>query len=357
MGHIRHVQATEPRLADGVVAQVYRRVEQDFGMLAPPVALHSPAPELLAGCWVMLRESLLAHGVLHRAVRESVAAAVSARNRCPYCVDVHGSAVIGLLGGSDAVAIAQGRFADVAGSTMRAVTLWAGQDGVAAAPSAWGAAELAEATAVALTFEYLNRMVNVFLQPSPLPPRSGRAGRWIGARVMGRLARRAGKPGADLDLLPPAPLPPDLAWARERECIAAALGRAAAVFDRAGERSVPAPVRTVVTERLAGWTARAEPVTKTEFDAAVATLPAADRAAGRLALYTAAASYRVGESTIAAFRRDRPGDTALVELVSWAAFAAARPAAARLFGHGALVTARGEEQAARCPVRPREEAG
>ncbi len=68
-------------------------------------------------------------------------------------------------------------------------------------------------------------------------------------------------------------------------------------------------------------------------------LPAADQAAGRLALLTALASGQVDRSVVRRFRASRPGgtapgnkapggtapgDTALVELTAWASFAAAR---------------------------------
>ena len=76
---------------------MYRQVERDFGMLAPPVALHSPAPEALAAVWVILRESLVATGLAGRPGKEAVAATISLANSCPYCVDVHGATLMGLL--------------------------------------------------------------------------------------------------------------------------------------------------------------------------------------------------------------------------------------------------------------------
>ena len=36
---VRHLSPVRPRHADGLVGQVYRQVERDFGMLAPPIAL------------------------------------------------------------------------------------------------------------------------------------------------------------------------------------------------------------------------------------------------------------------------------------------------------------------------------
>ena len=36
----RHVRVVKPRHASGLVAEVYRQVEREFGMLAPPVGLN-----------------------------------------------------------------------------------------------------------------------------------------------------------------------------------------------------------------------------------------------------------------------------------------------------------------------------
>src|SRR5436190_17347640 len=108
MAQIRYVAPVRPGAAQDPVATVYAQVEQDFGMLAPPVGLHSPAPGALAACWAMLRETLIA-GPGERAAREAVAAGVSLGNTCPYCVQVHATLLYGLAGGRDAAAISTGR--------------------------------------------------------------------------------------------------------------------------------------------------------------------------------------------------------------------------------------------------------
>src|SRR3712207_2784190 len=64
--------------ARGRVRAVERQVEGVLGVLAPPIALHSAAPEVLAAAWLVLRESLVADGTASRADKEVVAAAVSA---------------------------------------------------------------------------------------------------------------------------------------------------------------------------------------------------------------------------------------------------------------------------------------
>jgi len=106
---IRYVRPVPPGAAAGLVADVYAQVERDFGMLAPPVVLHSPAVGPLAACWIMLRETLLAQGGAARAAKEVVAAGVSLGNACPYCVDVHSAVLRGLAHGAEADALGGAR--------------------------------------------------------------------------------------------------------------------------------------------------------------------------------------------------------------------------------------------------------
>ncbi|MEV4091631.1 carboxymuconolactone decarboxylase family protein [Streptosporangium saharense] len=308
---VRHVRPVPPARARGLVAEVYGRAEREFGMLAPPVALHSPAPEVLAACWMMLRETLLAEtrdGV-GRAVREAVATGVSHGNACPYCVGVHGAALGGLVPSSKA--------------DLAPVEEWARSGGAAPFPEK-GSAGL---VGVAVTFHYLNRMVNVFLDETPLPPQTPRLARGVLMRTLGRLMRPVGggvEPGGSLDLLPMAPLPGDLSWAAGAPEVAGAFARAAAAIEAAGRRSVPGPVRDLLTARLATWDGARPGLGGAWVEEAVADLAAEDRPAGRLALLTAFASYRVGDPVVDAFTEGRRGDGTLVELTAWSSMAAAR---------------------------------
>jgi AhpD family alkylhydroperoxidase len=334
LAHVRHVSPVPPRAATGLVARVYRQVERDFGMLAPPVALHSPAPATLAACWLMLRETLVAGGRVTRAAKEAVAAAVSAANRCPYCVQVHGCALIGLLRGPDARAVAADRVHAVQDPALREVARWARASASGAAPPP-PAEHSAELVGVAVTFHYLNRMVNVFLSESPLPPvpaaaRSGAS--WLAARVLGSLAGRSRAAGAALPLLPAVPVPADLAWAGPGT-IAQAFARAAGVVDEAAARALPDRVRDLVLTRIGAWSGQPPGVTAAAWSAEeVAGLPAPERPLARLALLTALASYQVTDAVVADFRRVQPADRTLVEVTAWASLAAARRIGARLVG-------------------------
>lgn len=327
LAQIRHVTPVPPGAARGLVAGVYRQVCRDLGMLAPPIVLHAPAPGVLAASWLMLRETLLAEGSVSRAVKETVAAAVSAGNDCPYCVQVHTVALRGLVRARYAVAIAEGRA--VPDPHLRAVAAWARAGGTGPAPVPGGA----ELMGVAVAFHYLNRMVSVFLDRSPIPPGVPPALRGgvqtVAGWLMAPVVRRSRRPGVALGLLPPAPVPAELAWAAGVPRLADAFGRACAAVDAAGERAIPAPVRELLLERLAGWDG-APPGPDAWGERAVADLGPDERDAGRLALLTAFAAYRVGPSVVGAFRRRHPDDRTLVELTSWASLAAARRLGGRM---------------------------
>ncbi|GAA0379174.1 alkyl hydroperoxide reductase AhpD [Acrocarpospora corrugata] len=292
LAQVRHVTPVPPGAARGLVAEVYAQVERDFGMLAPPVALHSAAPEVMAAAWMLLRESLLAQGQVARGAKELVATEVSRANACPYCVDVHGATLRGLGG---------------------------------PAPAEPG--PLPEVVGTRLTFHYLNRMVNVFLGESPLPPEvpggmRGGALRVLGA-MMGASARKPRPPGDSLRLLPDAPLPAELSWADGNPYVAGAVARATAAVAAAGERSVPEPVRDLVTAEVGKWDGTPPGLSTAWATEAAAGLAPGHRPVARLALLTAKASYQAG-TAIDAFRATDPSDRALLEVTAWASMMTAR---------------------------------
>jgi AhpD family alkylhydroperoxidase len=335
---VRHVAPVRFGAADDVVADVYRAMEHDFGVLAPPVILHGSSPQITAASWMMLREALLVPGLAGRRAKEAVAASVSVANTCPFCVHMHSSTLHSLIRGGAAAAIAEDRIEAVADERLRALALWAVGDPTPGAATTgqvpFPAEQAAELVAVTVLFHYLNRMVNVFLGEAPLPPGvPGKALRPV-TRVLTHLIRGAsgkvGAPGESLGLLAPAPLPRDMSWAAGNEPVAQAFARAAAAIESAGARSVPARVRELVAREVAAAGGLPKPMNKAWVQDAVEVLPESERAAGRLALLTALASFQVGDVEIAAFRERRPDDADLIGLTAWASLTAARESVVRL---------------------------
>jgi AhpD family alkylhydroperoxidase len=323
LAQIRYVAPVLPGRADGLVADVYAQAERDFGFVAPPLVLHSPAPTALAASWLLLRETLLASGFAPRAQKEVVAAAVSLANECPYCVAVHSAAVRDLVDGRVAAEVAADRLADVADPGLRATGLWARGTGRPGNAQPAPADSLPELAGVAVAFHYLNRMVTIFLPESPLPPLTPKAmGGWVMGMLASAMTAPRPAPGASLELLPQAPLPAEFAWAAGVPTVASALARAAAALDAAAAKAVPAPVCELVLARLADWQGNGPGPSRSWADDAASALAPADRPLGRLALLAAFAPYQVTKADVTG--AGPVNDADLVTLAAWASMAAAR---------------------------------
>lgn len=328
----RQVRHVDPAAHDPRTSAVRRQIVRDFGMLVPPFALHLPAPDALCAYWAIFSEPTYGQ-LVERSKKEAVAAAVSAINACPYCVDVH-TTMLDVLGDRDpAAAIASGETDGIADPDLRALVAWARANRQPDAPilrqRPFPDEHTPELIGVALAYHYINRMVNIFAAASPFP---------LGASKIKPIARRAAfpvfrrllagevRPGASLDLLPPAPLPDDLAWAQGDPIIADAFGRAAAAFDAVAQQALPAQVQQLVLTRLSAWRGEEPGISRGWVEIAIETLPDPQRPLGRLALLAAFASYQV-DAQVLNDARTRPGpagDEALIAATGWASFAAAR---------------------------------
>lgn len=324
---VRYISPVRRRAAQRLAGRVYDQVEREFGVLAPSLVLHSPAPQVLAASWVMLRETVLAAGQVDRAAKEAVAAAVSLGNTCPWCATVHSTLLSGL---TEELAPA----GPVTGSRLRTVTAWAQdcstEQGALRHEPPCPAQQAPELIGTTVVFHYFNRMVNVFLTEVPLPPGTPRMALGPVMRILGRTMRpaaaRSHQRGTSLDLLPAAPIPSDLPWASGDPGIEDAFARGCAAVDAAGVRSVPPSVRELVMTELSNWHGEQRGPSREWAGVAVSSLPAADQPAGRLALLTALASSQVDRSVVRTFQASQPGDATLVELTAWASLTAARRA-------------------------------
>jgi AhpD family alkylhydroperoxidase len=357
---LRQVRHIRPDLGDPRTAAVRAQIVRDFGALVPPFALHLPAPELLAACWAITREPTCGRDVT-RATKEAVAAAVSTTNQCPYCVDVHTTMLHALGDRAPAAAIAGGDPESIADAALRALVAWARASRTPQAPillqRPFPDGHAPELIGIALAYHYINRMVNIFAVESPFPMATARTRpilRRMAVPAFRRLAARRMQPGASLDLLGPAPLPPDLGWAAGDPVIADAFGRAAAAFEAAGQRALPAEVRALVSDRLAVWHGEEPGVSRAWVEDAVRSLPVSQRPVGRLALLAAFASYQVDDRVLEQ-ARSRPGtagDEGLVATAGWASFAAARRIGLWLDHRTASKSAAASTGAGGRPARP-----
>jgi AhpD family alkylhydroperoxidase len=324
---IRYVTPTAYAAAQGLTATAYQQMQTDF-MPVPLLTVHSPVPEIMAGVWSILRESLLA-GQVKRNHKEAIAATVSKTNECPFCVDAH---TLMLHANDDhgvADAILRGDYDSIRDRQSRALVQWALDNRTAnsTTPTPFSHEEAPEIVGTAVTFHYINRMVNVFLGDSLLPIPSalkGVTGRLLGA--VGKQFVRRVEAGTSLALITSAPLPDDLAWAAANPIVAKAFAGMAAIIEQHGSDALPQSVRELVGEHVCAWSGEVMPMSRQWVEDAIAVLPADERAAGRLALLIALASYQVDANVITAFRAQQPSDAELIAATAWASFTAARRA-------------------------------
>ena len=327
---IKYTRPVTDPSGNALLAQAYPQIKRDFGALVEPFTLHAPAPRLLAGVWMATRETELV-GIVRREIKEAVAATVSRLNQCPYCVDAHTMMLHAASAHGIAAAISQGNDGEIKDPAIRQIVAWAkatrSPDDPLLQRPPFSEAEAPEIIGTALAFHYINRMVDIFLDETPLPSNRG----WLKGmlkRMAGwyfsRAARRQKPTGTSLALLPEADLPADMGWAAPSPTVAGSFARWVAVVEIAGQEALPANVRALVRAHVASWNGETPSLSRGWVDAALAGLDDAEKPAARLTLLTALASYQVDEGIINTFRAQQPGDYKLIAATAWASFTAAR---------------------------------
>jgi AhpD family alkylhydroperoxidase len=315
---VRHVVPVDPRHAEGVVAEVYRQVKQELGVLGPAVTMFSPAPELLAPVWSLLRESLLVGGPEERKAKEVVATVIAVCNGCRFCTDAH----VTLLHAAGEPDLAEDLRAGVAPPEWAALADWAAQPSVSGPFPAEAAPRF---IGTALVFELITRMVKVLAEnEAPSPVLATRLGRSVGSRLLRQATAADLEAGASLPLLEERPQ-----WARGtavREPAWAAgspVGRAyGAVRSMAAygsmllsDEAVEAVARTVGARGT-------EVVDRVPELAGAAGMPGQAGLGARLAVAAALAPNAITESDVDSWRGEVFTDHCLVHLLAFGAMTA-----------------------------------
>jgi AhpD family alkylhydroperoxidase len=334
----RYVTPVAPKAADGQVGGVYRQLARDFGLARMPLFMAlSPAPDVLAATWAMLRESLVA-GHASRTDKEVVAIAVSLANQCPFCVSAHTVLLHATGAHRLAETVARGDTpADPRHARLFAWGTATRTPGMTAPPVPSDVA--AEHIGTALAFHFINRMVSALLTDDVLP---GGLQRWrlvrsLAGRVMAGATRRRQPSGRSLPLLTGSPMSETPAWAAgspSGPAMATAFAALRTAATGGGELLGP-QARLAVRDEVEAWDGTHPSLTAGRPSDRLDALPAVDRPGARLALLAAMAPYRVADGDVAEWRSvtsstGTAGDAALVRLLAFGAMTAVT----RLIGVG-----------------------
>jgi len=335
---MRYVHAIPRRKAIGLVAQVYKMIEEDF-FINGSLTSRSKVPPLMAGIWTAGRESILVDDHLDRTTKEAMNAALSQVNDCPYCGDM----LISLVhagGKHDAAAcIFAADEAHITNSSLRNRLSWVKSVATPGTkmdmPIPFSAEELPEATAALMAMSDINRFSHVVMDGSPVSAPLGLQGvKAIALRLFGGELRATHvkhlTPGRALPLLPPAALPEDMQWATPNPRIADALARWAAVVEREAWFVVSTEVRELVACNLRHWNGEMMPLSRSWVDSEAALLTGQDRAIARLALVLAKAPYQMDETLVEDVLREDRCEERFIRILAWASFSGARRFAQRI---------------------------
>ncbi len=329
--HVKYgIQIVAPADATGQMQTIYQQMRRELGATPEPFSLHSPSPDVFAGIWMLLRETLLAGKVDH-GLKQAIAATVSEINVCLWCVDAHSAILYAAKRGDAVHAITTGEGLDGLDRTTRAHIEWAQAtrtpDAAVLRQPPFSIENMPEIIGTALTFHFLNRMVNAALSETFLPNQT-----WLHTpfkRTVGWIARRMGLaspdlvPGETLTYLPDAPLPDDMAWAQSAPAIRGAIARFAAVIETIAAR-MPPDVRRVVENHIQTWQGEDPGLSRKWVEDGVANLEQSHRTIARLALLAALAPHQIAQDVISDFRIQHPEDNALIDVLAWGSFSAAR---------------------------------
>lgn len=330
---VRHIIPVPVKKSTGKVAQIYTQIRRDF-QLVPPLTLFSASPELLAGVWSIWRESQFVQGVMPRATLEAVSAAISRINECPYCVDAH-TGMLHATSKHDVVnAIFECNTLLINDDRTRQIVEWAlatktpGASILKSPP--FTSIEAPEIIGTTIVYHFVNRMVNIFLKPSPLPIPTGSvklrkmAIRLFGATIAKRIVKRKVTAGDSLKFTTQAKLTKDFSWAISSNYISSAYASFNNLIEKLGEQIISDKVIKIVKHQIKKWQGEDMGLSQNWVNKLIVDLDCADKPVAKLALLTAIAPYQVDENTINQFRVIHPDDESLLNVTAWASFSAAR---------------------------------
>lgn len=322
---IKYVKPKSYRQIEKAHRPMYRQIKRDFGMIAEPFLLHSPNPELMAGVWAVVRETVLV-GEVPRAQKEIIATCVSKSNDCPYCVDAHAT-MLASMGDSSYLGLTER--VDVGESTP--LQQWAmstkNPNAAIVQSPPFDFDQAPEMIGTAVAFHYINKMVTVFLDDSPIPsshPLIRRILTPMVALFFSVAVKREKQKGEALVFLPRQEMLPSLYWAAPSPTIAQAFTQFSVVIERSAKAVLPESVREHFQHYVYRWDgsesglgrAWVNPITEIAKTQSEKDLL-------RLLLLTALAPYQLDRNTIKQGRQILGSDEALIAALSWASFTVA----------------------------------
>ena len=309
---IKHLDVVAPQSAKGLVHNVYAQMRKDF-FVASPFVLHSIEPEVLVVVWSLVRETLFC-GLAPRSHKELVAAGVSRANSCPFCVDAHYSAV---------------RYTKLEDSALET---WAQATSRASNPELKSkpfSEHDAEYLGTVVAFQYLNRLVSVFMDERLMPAPHMFRGVVLKMTetMMGGMLRKArkNKSGDSFGLLEEYngafTWTPE--WAKQNPNIAEAIARWSAVIENRASELLDNNLLAALGRYIDEWDGEKTQLAY-RWAENLSDIDGFDKDVANVALRTVVAPYTIDELMVKNLLLGGMTQQQVLVLVAWSAQRAAR---------------------------------
>ncbi len=327
---INYIKSIDPSQASGLVLDVYSQLKRDFGQIVEPIALHSIIPELLASNFCAFRETYIIEDKVERDVKDAIATSVSKINKCPWCIDAHSIMLYGLKSTKVAKAIQTGDLDIIDNSKTKSIVEWAlssrSPNSMIIKNPPFTRDEAPEIIGTAVYYHYINRMVNVLLNESPLPVNisilKGFMKTVAGWNFSSAL-RKTKIAGESLKFVADSDFDEEFSWANTNKRISRSFAAFKNIDEKLAKEYVPKEVTTMLEDTLEVWQGGDPGLSRNWTEKYVADIDEHQKPVVRLSLLTAISPYQIDDEIIGSYREFNSNDEALLGTLSWASFLAA----------------------------------
>jgi len=326
---IRFLKIHKPSKAQGKLHKIYNQINKD-AILVAPFTLHASEPNLVAAVWSANRETMF-YGIVPRSYKEAIASEVARINECPFCVSVH-TLVMQASGEEKASdTILHQTKNNIANEQLRDIIAWSTStrtpDAEILKNPPFTVEEAPEIIGSALTFHYLTRMVNIFIEGDLMPNMgivNGIIRKGISQFMLKSLVERELIPGDSLQFLPDALLPKEFNWAKDHPHISQTFAGINAIMNQHIEQTVSSTIIDLVQSHYDKWQGEDTGISRKWIKDATEGLSESEAIATSLMLLAGFAPYQISESDIETFRQYYPDDKQLLAVTAWGAWATVR---------------------------------
>ncbi len=319
VGHktIKYLKPVIYRESIGDIRKIYDEINLDY-VLGPPFTIHAALPELMAGVWSLVRETMIVNRHVNRLTKEAVAGGVSTSNQCPFCVEIH----LKMSGGRTE-------------KNKNDIFEWSknhySPNSKLIIDPPFSQEEAPEIIGTALAFHYINRMVSVFVTDYPLPV--PRFFKFLKPTISSFFKLTAAKnitglnvnPGTSLKRMPDAILPEEFSWAHSNTHISDCFAGFDTIISRVGENHISFDVRKKILTFLGNWNGDIQEIGNRWLEEEILQIEDNEKKVlARLILLASIQPYKITEQHIIELRKQDYKDEQLIAAASWGSWQATK---------------------------------